>query len=392
MEITGWRRENGDFGIRNHIIVMSSVACANYAALEIARRTDAIPVVQENGACGMFGRDKKQFVRTLVGIGAHPNVAWTLVVGLGCEGVDSYEIADRISNRGRNAEALLIQEEGIQKVIERGVELINSAKESLKPRKDTTSIDELVIGLKCGASDFTSGLISNPAVGKVVDFLVEQGATVIFTERLEVVGAEHLIAKRAKDKNIAEDFLRRIRKAVEDVNKMGVDWIGSQPSMGNIRGGLTTIEEKSLGAIKKTGSVPLEGCVDYGERPPGRGLYFMDGPGYDVQAVTGLVSGGAHIVLFTTGLGTYLGSPVSPVIKITGNADTAKRLHDAIDVDLSFILKEMLRRDDVSLEEMLELGKEKIIEKIIKVANGELTKSEKSGHFEFSIERIGVTA
>jgi len=256
-EIRGWRRDNGDFGIRNHIIVLSSVACANHAALEIAKRTGAIPIVQEEGACGMFGEDRKRFIRCMVGIGAHPNVAWTLVVGLGCEGVDSHQLADKIANKGREAESLLIQEEGMNETIEKGVELVNKARESLKPRKESGTLDELVIGLKCGASDYTSGLISNPAVGKAVDFLIEQGATVMFTERLEVVGGEHILAKRARNKEVAEDFLRRIKKAVEDVNKIGVDWVGSQPSMGNIRGGLTTIEEKSLGAIKKTGSTPL---------------------------------------------------------------------------------------------------------------------------------------
>lgn len=390
-EIRGWRRDNGDFGIRNHIIVLSSVACANHAALEIAKRTGAIPIVQEEGACGMFGEDRKRFIRCMVGIGAHPNVAWTLVVGLGCEGVDSHQLADKIANKGREAESLLIQEEGMNETIEKGVELVNKARESLKPRKESGTLDELVIGLKCGASDYTSGLISNPAVGKAVDFLIEQGATVMFTERLEVVGGEHILAKRARNKEVAEDFLRRIKKAVEDVNKIGVDWVGSQPSMGNIRGGLTTIEEKSLGAIKKTGSAPLEGCVEYGERPKGKGLYFMDGPGYDVKAVSGLMCGGAHIILFTTGLGTYLGSPVSPVIKITGNPKTAKFLSDAIDIDLSFILEEIISKD-APFEKLLEFGGKKIVEEIIDVANGKLTKAEKSGHIEFSIERIGVTA
>ncbi|WP_324735389.1 UxaA family hydrolase [Thermococcus sp. SY098] len=390
-EIKGWRRENGDFGIRNHIVVLSSVACANHAALEIARRTGAIPIIQEEGACGMFGEDRKRFLRCMANVGSHPNVAWTLVVGLGCEGIDAHQLADEISKRGRNAESLLIQELGMDKTVEKGVELVNRAKENLTPRRETAGVEELVIGLKCGASDYTSGLISNPSVGKAVDILIEHGGTAIITERLELVGAEQILARRAKSKEVAEDFLRRIKKAVEDVNKRGVDWIGSQPSMGNIKGGLTTIEEKSLGAVKKAGNAQLEGCLDYGEKPKGRGLYFMDGPGYDVKAVSGLMCAGSHIILFTTGLGTYLGSPVSPVIKITGNPTTARKLRDAIDVDLSVLLEEIISRD-ASLDEILEIGGRMILEEIVRVANGKLTKAEKSQHIEFSIELTGIIA
>jgi len=390
-EILGWRRENGDFGIRNHVIVLSSVACANNAVLEIARRTGAIPVIHNQGACGMFSTDREQFVRTIVNIGSHPNVAFTLVVGLGCEGVDAHKIADMISKRGREAESLLIQEEGLRKTIEKGVRIIEKAKESLEPRKDRGSFEDLIIGVKCGASDYSSGLVSNPVVGKVVDFMIDNGATVMFGERLEVVGAEHIIAKRAKNEEVRRDFLRRIKKAIDDVNKLGTDWIGSQPSMGNIMGGISTIEEKSIGAILKAGTRTLQGCVDYAERPKGKGLYFMDAPGFDVQAVSGLVAGGSHIVLFTTGRGTYLGSPVSPVIKITANPVTVKKLYDAIDVDLSFVLLEVLEKD-ADINELLERGKKILIEKIMKVANGELTRSEMNGNIEFSIERIGPTA
>ncbi|RLI82517.1 galactonate dehydratase, partial [Archaeoglobales archaeon] len=303
-------------------------------------------------------------------------------IGLGCEQFDAHKLADEIKRKGRECDSLLIQEHGEAKVVDKGVEIIKKVKKSLVQRKEKFSIDELVIGVKCGASDYSSALISNPAVGKAVDFLIESGGTVIFGERLEVVGAEHIIARRTKNKAVREDFLRRIKRAIEEASKAGVDWVGSQPSLGNIEGGITTIEEKSLGAIKKAGSFGLSGCLDYGEKPKGKGLFFMDTPGYDVQCVSGLVAGGCHEILFTTGRGTYLGSPVSPVIKICGNPLTCNKLRDAIDVDLSFIL------ESGNLEE----GGKKIIEKIISVANGELTRAEKTKHYEFSIERIGITA
>lgn len=383
IEIKGWERENGDVGIRNYIIVLPSVACANYAVKEICKKTKAIPILHNQGTCGEFGEDRKQTLRTLVNIGSHPNVAFTLVVGLGCEQVDAHKLADEIRKKGRECDSLLIQEEGEKKVIEKGVKIIQKVKNSVKRQKTKSfSIGELVVGVKCGASDYSSALFSNPAVGIASDFLIEHSGTVMFGERLEVVGAEHIIAKRAKDREVKKDFLRRIKKAIKDASKAGVDWIGSQPSLGNIKGGLSTIEEKSLGAIKKAGSKTLVGCLDYAERPRGKGLYFMDTPGYDVQCVSGLAAGGCHEILFTTGRGTYLGSPVSPVIKISANPLTCKKFKDAIDVDLS---------KEFEVWDLKEAGR-KVIDKIIKVARGEKTLAEKAGHIEFSIERIGPTA
>ncbi len=384
MELKGWRRKNGEVGIRNHVVVIPSVACANHAVSAICRRTGAIPVLHNQGTCGEFGKDREQTVRTLVGIGSHPNVAWALVVGLGCEETDAHKLADKIRENGGECESLLIQEIGEKEVIRRGVVLVRKAMKSAeRMRRERISLKELVVGVKCGASDFSSALFSNPAVGMVSDFIIEEGGTVIFGERLEVVGAEHIIARRTKNKDVRRDFLRRIRNAIDSALKAGVDWVGSQPSLGNIKGGLTTIEEKSLGAIKKVGTHGLAGCLDYAEKPKKKGgLYFMDTPGYDVECVSGLAAGGCHLTLFTTGRGTYLGSPVLPVVKVCANPSTCKKLRDAIDVDLSFLL----RKNDMMR------AKEKIISFMVKVINGKLTKAERGKHFEFAIERIGPSA
>lgn len=380
-KIRGWLREDGKVGIRNHIAVISSVACANHTVEEICKGTEAIPIIHNQGACGEFGQDVEQTVRTLINYGKHPNVAKALVVGLGCERVDANQLADKMTRSGKEVQSLLVQEEGAKKAVEKGKKILKRMGRSLPKKKREFPLSKLIIGVKCGASDFSSGLIANPGVGKASDYVVEQGGTVIFGERLEVVGAEQQIAERAR-KKVRTEFLKRVEKAKEDASKAGVDWAGSQPSRGNIEGGITTIEEKSLGAVKKAGSSELKGCLDYAELPEEGGLYFMDTPGYDVQCVTGLAAGGCHLILFTTGRGTYLGNPATPVVKICATRGTCEKLRDAIDVDLSSFLEEW------------DLGKagERVIRETLAVARGKETKAERSRHREFSIERIGPTA
>jgi altronate dehydratase large subunit len=238
-------------------------------------------------------------------------------------------------------------------------------------QREETGAEELVLGLKCGASDPTSGLAANPSLGKAVDRLIQLNGTVIFGETTEVVGAEHLLAKRAKDEEVAAKLLSLVRRLEERVRASGSDIRGGNPSAGNIAGGITTLEEKSLGSIVKSGSGVIEDVYEYGERRQGRGLFFVDSPGREPEIVAGLAAAGSQIIAFATGLGAPQGFPFLPVIKICANSRTVKRLPDFIDLDVSGV---------ISGEESLEEAGERVLREIIEVASGKSTKAEALGY------------
>jgi altronate dehydratase large subunit len=225
--------------------------------------------------------------------------------------------------------------------------------------------------VKCGASDTTSGLASNTATGNAVDRLVRAGATVLFGETTEVIGAEHILVRRACNDKVASELLGYVTAMEARVNAMGVDMRGGQPTEGNIRGGLTTIEEKSLGAIVKSGSMPISGVVRYGERPGAPGLYFMDSPGREMEFLTGLASAGCQVMLFSTGIGAPQGFSLAPVIKICGNANTCRNLGEYIDLDVSRIV--------AGTESVDEAGT-RVLNAVLRVFSGELVKSEILGY------------
>jgi len=247
----------------------------------------------------------------------------------------------------------------------------------------TCDLSALTVAVKCGGSDYTSGLASNPAVGRVADALVDRGGSVVLGEIAEIMGAEHLLAARAAGPEPAAHLLRVIRRVEAEAVALGLDIRGTQPSPGNIRGGLTTIEEKSLGATQKAGErTRLVDVVAYAAPIAKRGLTVMDTPGLDVESVTGMVGGGAQVVLFTTGLGTPTGNPIAPVIKITGNTRTASTMADNTDVDVSGI---------ISAAESLDVAAERIFDGLIAVSSGRSTAAERLGHREFAIHRRNPT-
>ncbi|MBC7115112.1 MAG: UxaA family hydrolase, partial [Archaeoglobi archaeon] len=307
-----------------------------------------------------------------------------LIVSLGCEGIDAEKLADEISKSGKEVELVRIQEEGgTLKAIEKGVRIARRmAEEAGKEQRRSFDVSELTLGIKCGASDTTSGIASNPATGYAADRIVERGGRVIIGETTEIIGAEHILAKRARDERVAEKLLEMVRRMEEEAEKMGVDLRGSQPTPGNIKGGLTTIEEKSLGAILKGGTSELREVVEYGERPEERGLIVMNSPGREVEVVSGFMAAGAQIIAFSTGLGAPFGLPIVPVMKITGNPRTAIERADDIDVDVSSIIR--------GEESIQEAGK-RIYDAIIEVASGRPVKAEVLGYRFVDIWRIGPT-
>jgi altronate dehydratase large subunit len=383
--IKGYRRPNGKVGIRNHVLLMPTVVCANQVVSRIQQQVSGTVAIPHQHGCSQVGQDKERTHQVLVGMGKNPNVGAVLIVSLGCEVINAEKIMEEIREEtGKPVAWLDIQNEGGSvKTIQRGIEVAHSLVLDVRkvPREDV-SLSELIVGVKCGGSDATSGLCSNPALGKASDLIIQEGGSIVMGETTEIIGAEHLVAEKAVSDQVRNKLYFCVERFEKEIERMGVDMRGGNPSPGNIEGGLSSIEEKSLGCISKAGTATLQGVVEYAEPIPGRGYYFMDSPGNDIECVSGMAASGVQLVCFTTGRGTPTGNPIVPVIKITGNELTAKRMSDNIDIDTSAVLQ--------GKETLDESGKN-IFAEIIKVASGELTKAEILGHEEFSINRIGIS-
>ena len=382
-ELKLYPRPDGRFGVRNHLAVVSTVFCANHVVERICREVPGAVPVTHLGGCAQLGRDAEQTRRILLQTGKHPNVGGVLYVGLGCEQNSAHEFCRLVGESGKPARSLVIQEAGgTRSSIEQGREACAFLQQHMDDRVQVVSLSALTVGIECGGSDFSSGIVANPAVGLVADALVDAGATVIFGETCEVVGAEHLLAERALDDEVRRFLLERVRDVEQEAQSMKVDIRGSQPSPGNIEGGLSSIEEKSLGAICKSGSRRIVGGLDYGQEAVRPGLHFMDCPGQDLTSICGLVTGGAHLVLFTTGRGSPLGFAIAPVLKITANSHTARMMSDDMDVDLSGYMD-----GAASLEEAAAL----IAGQLLQVLGGTPSRAEALEHREFGFHSIGPT-
>lgn len=379
---TGYRRPNGDVGIRNHLLLIPTVICSNQVCSRISQLVPDIVAIPHQHGCSQIGADKDRTFRVLAGTGMNPNVGGVIIISLGCEVVDPIELAEMIKVTGKPVEVFDIQSVGGSvKAIQHGVELARKMRKELDlMTTEEIPFSELKVGVKCGGSDATSGLASNPALGAASDLLIREGGSIVIGETTEIIGAEHVLASRCRTEQISDQLYHIVDRFEKEVERMGADMRGGNPSPGNIAGGLTTIEEKSLGCISKCGTAPIEGIVEYAEELPGKGLYFMDSPGNDIECVSGMAAGGAHIVCFTTGRGTPTGSAVVPVIKITGNKQMYERMTDNMDVDVSDMLSGTLSLDEAG---------ERIWKEIQEVSAGKLTKAEILGHQEFSINRIG---
>ena len=377
----GYIRKNDTVGVRNHVAVIASTACSRHVAEQIARASRlAVAITHEHG-CSQVGDDAAQTQRTLAGTGRNPNVAAALVVGLGCETISAPALAQDIADTGKPVRCLVIQEEGgTKKAIAKGkkllAEMVKRA-QSLKRRK--VGLDRLILATECGGSDAFSGLTANPAVGLVSDRLVGAGGTVILSETTEFVGAEHVLAKRGRTKGIGRKLVRMTEQVVREALALGVDLVGANPTPGNLVGGITTLEEKSLGCIFKGGTTRIEEVLGYAYSPTRRGLVVMDTPGNDVSSVTGMVAGGAQAVVFTTGRGTPTGHPIAPVIKVATNTGMFRRMRDNMDVNAGTAIG--------GRETIRDVG-DKLFDLLLRVASGRLTKAERLGHREFAIQRL----
>ncbi len=384
MTFKGFRRAEGKVGIRNHLLVLPTSVCATQVAAAVARSVPGGVAACHAYGCCQTGADAHLTFRTLLHTAANPNVGATIVVGLGCEGLEPPAMFQAVERLGKPASLLVIQEEGgTPQAIRRGVDIAKTLAERLRAQlREASAMAELILGLECGGSDTTSGLAANPALGVASDRLIALGGTSLLSETTESIGAEHVLARRAVSEPARMRLLAMVRACEARALQMGEDLRGSQPTPGNIAGGISSLEEKSLGCIHKAGSAPVQGVLDYAEMVPGRGLYVMDTPGQDVESMSGMAAGGVQVMVFTTGRGTPAGNPIMPVIKVTANRRTAERMHDNIDLDLSGVIEGTLT---------IQQAGEQILGEILAVAGGKLTKAERLGHNEFSVYRIGPT-
>jgi altronate dehydratase large subunit len=384
VDLQGYRRADESFGVRNHVLILPTVICAAGTARAASDRVPGTIAIPNTLGCGQIGRDAEMTFRTLVGFGANPNVFGVVIVGLGCETMRPNAIADSVAQTGKPVELVVIQEAGgTQRATEKAAAAARAMlAEASKQERQPCPVSGLTVALECGGSDPTSGLAANPAVGAAADRLVAQGATVILSETTEIIGAEHILAGRARDPEVARGILALVQDFERAVAATGGNLRGGNPSPGNIEGGITTLEEKSLGCILKGGSSPPVEVVAYGVAPRRRGLVIMDSPGADVESLTGMAAAGAHLALFTTGLGTPVGNPVMPVLKITANPRTWERMGDNIDLFAGELLE---GRGSVD-----EAGR-RILEELLRVAEGQETKAERFGFGEFAIWRAGIS-
>ena len=381
IKLKGYQRSDGQFGIRNHIVVMSTVSCANSVVQQIARiDADIIPITHQHG-CTHMGADTEQVLRTLSGTCNNPNVGGVLLVGLGCEIASANKIASYLDQTGKTVKTLVIQEIGeIRKIMDAARNSLLQIKEFVsKQQRSDFDVSGLTVGLECGGSDPFSGITANPAVGLVSDKLVELGASAILSEIPEMIGAEACLESRIPDDAVKQRLMTRIKDYVQMAKDAGGDLRGCNPSPGNIKAGLSTIEEKSLGCVIKGGRSDIAELVEYAGRPKCKGLVVMDTPGNDPESVTGMVAGGAHLVLFTTGTGTPVGNPVAPVIKISSNTRMYQRMGDFIDVDAGRIVGGA----------PVDAVADEIFEFLIDVCNGTQTAAEHNNCREFAVNRIG---
>ncbi len=383
MEFQGFVRDNGEIGIRNFLAVLPSVYCANKVAEEIAIRIGKPAVaLPHTVGCGQVGVDFEQTAITLKNIGKHPNVGAVLVVGLGCERFQPYELVENISASGKPVEMVVIQKAGgSRKAIRTGLASARKLADKISGiRRQTVPAAALTLGMKCGGTDATSGIAANPTVGYVSDQIIEEGGGCIFTEITEIMGAEHILVRRAASEAIGRNIMEVVDRWEKILIEEGRDERfsnrGALISVGNMDGGVSTLVEKALGNILKSGSKKIDGVLKYSERPSKKGLYLMDAHGYDGESVTGMVAAGAQIVLFTTGRGTPTGFPIAPVIKITGNSKTFQKMKDNLDFNAGGIVD--------GLQTIEECGA-LLMKDTLAVASGRLTKAEELGHQELFI-------
>lgn len=382
MKFYGYKRLDGRVGIRNHILILPTSVCASDTTRIIASQVQGAVTFNNQNGCSQVHSDQQLTMDVMAGYAANPNVYGVIVVSLGCENCQNDLVVDAIKERtNKPIKTLVIQEEhGTLKTIEKAVRYAREmAQEASLLRKEEFPISELILGTECGGSDPTSGLAANPLIGELSDKLVDLGATSILSETTEFIGAEHILARRAVNEEVKEKILHIVHRYENSLKLVGEEVREGSPSPGNIAGGLTSLEEKSLGCIHKGGHRQISEVYDYAKQIDKKGLVIMDTPGNDASSVAGMVAGGAQIVVFSTGRGTPSGNPIAPVIKITGNKITFANMEDNMDFDASPVIY-----GPQTMEELTD----DLLNMVVDVANGKQSKAESLGYTEMAIARV----
>lgn len=375
----GYRRENGRVGCRNYVVILPLDDLSNAACEAVAGHIQGTMALPHPYGRLQFGEDLELFFDTLIGTGRNPNVAACVVIGI--EPVWTQKIVDGIAETGKPVAGFAIEGNGDLKTVEmasrKAKEFVQWATE--KQREECTFAD-LMWSTKCGESDTTSGLASNPAVGNAIDKLVKQETTVMFGETSEITGAEQICRTRGATPEVGEQFYRTWKAYNDFIESTGADLMGSQPTKGNIAGGLTTIEEKALGNLQKIGKTArYVGVLKPAEAPKGKGLWFMDSSSAAAEMITLVGAAGSIVHIFTTGQGNVIGNPIVPTIKTSANPKTVKTMSEHIDVDISGILRREMTLDQAG---------DALIEMMIRTLNGRMTAAEALGHKEFVLTKL----
>jgi (2R)-sulfolactate sulfo-lyase subunit beta len=379
-KVLAYRRENGRVGVRNHVIILPVDDISNAACEAVGNNIKGTLALPHAYGRLQFGEDLELFFRTMIGTGANPNVAAAVVIGI--EPGWTQRIVDGIAKTGKPVAGFSIEGQGdIATVAQASVKAKEFVQWASELQRTECDFSELYISVKCGESDTTTGLASCPTVGNVIDKHCATGGMASFGETTELTGAEHIVAAKAANEDVRKQFMAVFEDYQKLVFDQKVDDLAeSQPTKGNIAGGLTTIEEKALGNVEKLGKkTKFVGCLKPAEAPSGKGLWFMDTSSAAAEAVTLWAASGAVVHLFPTGQGNIIGNPIEPVIKLSGNPKTVKSMSDHIDVDVSPILQGEMTLDQAG---------DALIDMIVRTANGRLTAAEALGHREFVMTKL----
>lgn len=377
-----YRNPDGSVGVRRHVVVLGLNAFCATAARRVGEMVPGTTVVVHPHGRNEVGTNRERLERSLRGIVGNGNVHSVLVVGYERQTTERFVDEARAAT-GKRVEAVVVLESGGSwgAALEGARKAASLVLDVSQAGREDAEWGELRVGVKCGGSDGSSVLAANPVVGRCADRLVDLGAAVLFSETTEIIGAEHLLAQRARTAEVAERILQAAQANLGAARAAGVDLVGTNPVPDNIAGGITTIEEKALGAILKTGSRTIEGVLDYGQPPRGSGLYFMDSPSGAHEVMSGFAVAGCQVILFATGSCNPVGNALVPVVKVCGNREWAARMADHVDVDVSGVVE-----GDRNLEEAAEA----VWAYLRDVLNGRPTRAELCGHVEFSVVPTGL--
>jgi altronate dehydratase large subunit len=377
----GYKRPNGAVGVRNWVAVISIMDNCNPVTRSICHAVDGTIPVTTLFVRGQYGRDLEIALDTLAGMGRNPNIAAVLLVGL--EPGTTEEVARRIRPSGKPVESVTLQPSGTINCVAEGTRrAARLVIEASNARREPCPVSALRVGVECGGSDTTSGLTCNPVIGAMADRVVDGGGTVIISETSEFFGAEHLFAARAVNETVGKAFVQAVLRLESEAIGRGMDIRGTNPTPDNIAGGLTTIEEKALGAMAKAGTRPLMGVLTYGEEPRAKGLHFMDAPAPAVENLTAFAAAGCQLIFFGTGVGNPIGNMVAPTVKVSGNVNTLRTMADNIDFDASDILEKGAKVDPLGA---------RLYDFALAVASGTRTTSEVLDVRETAISRFAPT-